>query len=45
MERQRGVDELKEKEEKDESGRERKRKKMRKKSTMFALALREMRRI
>ena len=45
MERQRGVDELKEKEEKDESGRDRKRKKMRKKSTMFVLALREMRRI
>ena len=41
---QRGLDELKEKEERDELGRERKRKKMRKKSTMFALALREMRR-
>ena len=40
-----GVDELKEKEESNELGRERKRKKMRKKSTMFALALREMRRI
>ena len=42
---QRGIDELKEKEERDELGRERKRKKMRKKSTMFVLALREMRRI
>ena len=43
-ERQRGVDELKEKEDRDELGRERKRKKMKKKSAMFALALREMRR-
>ena len=46
LERQRGVDELKEKEERDELGRERKRKKMRKKGTrpIFALALIEIRR-
>ena len=44
-ERQKGVYKLKEKEERDELGRERKRKKMRKKGTrpIFALALIEIR--